>query len=337
MLCFSQKGWETGKRIKEKLKYDCSLEGKSKYIANAISISHTQWTEEKWNDSEAIVFIGACGIAVRSIAPFVVSKKTDPAVLVVDECGRYVISLLSGHLGGANELTNEVALILGALPIVTTATDLNEKFAVDVFAKKHDCSIFPMNIAKEVSASLLAGKSVGFYSDFPVSGKLPEGVVSCNDEMSEIGIAVSIHKNKSPFKRTLHLVPKIVSLGMGCRKGKPFDAILKEAKSCLDQQGIYLEAVHHLASIDLKKEEQGLLELAKVWNIPFITFSEAELRNANGEFSSSEFVKQIAGVDNVCERSAVLASDQGYLIQKKHSEHGVTCALAVKDWRINFE
>lgn len=113
-----------------------------------------------------MIFIGACGIAVRSIAPFVASKKTDPAVLVVDECSRFVISLLSGHLGGANELAGTAAKILDAMPVVTTATDLHQCFAVDVFAKKNDCGILNMKGAKEVSAALLAGEKAGFFSDF---------------------------------------------------------------------------------------------------------------------------------------------------------------------------
>lgn len=113
-----------------------------------------------------MIFIGASGIAVRSIASYVVSKKSDPAVLVVDECGKFVISLLSGHLGGANELALKTAEILNAVPVVTTATDLHHRFAVDVFAKKNDCSIFNMKAAKEVSAALLAGKKWDFTVNF---------------------------------------------------------------------------------------------------------------------------------------------------------------------------
>ena len=128
--------------------------------------------EEDFEDCDAIVFIGACGIAVRSIAPFVKSKKIDPAVVVVDEQGQFAISLLSGHIGGANELTEEIAEILRAQSVITTATDLNDKFAVDVFAKKNGCFISDMELAKEISAALLAGKEVGFASDFPWIGEI---------------------------------------------------------------------------------------------------------------------------------------------------------------------
>ena len=169
MICFSLTGQETGEKLCRGLKsagITATLDKKSKYLPDSIQISTSAWAGEKFPDSDALIFIGASGIAVRSIAPYVVSKKSDPAVLVVDECGKFVISLLSGHLGGANELALKTAEILNAVPVVTTATDLHHRFAVDVFAKKNDCSIFNMKAAKEVSAALLAGKKVGFTVNF---------------------------------------------------------------------------------------------------------------------------------------------------------------------------
>ena len=135
----------------------------------AIAPSLPAWTERMFQKMDAILFIGACGIAVRSIAPYVKSKKTDPAVLCMDEQGKFVISLLSGHIGGANELTEEVAAVTGAVPVITTATDVNHKFAVDVFAVKNHCEICEMELAKETAALLVDGKTVGFCSRFPVA------------------------------------------------------------------------------------------------------------------------------------------------------------------------
>lgn len=116
--------------------YTAEIYKKSKYLDDSIAESTGIWAGRHFETDDAIIFVGACGIAVRSIAPYVASKKSDPAVLVIDECGKFVISLLSGHLGGANELTLEVAELLGAVPVVTTATDLHHRFAVDVFAKR---------------------------------------------------------------------------------------------------------------------------------------------------------------------------------------------------------
>jgi cobalt-precorrin 5A hydrolase len=142
---------------------------------------------------------------------------------VVDECGKFVISLLSGHLGGANALALKTAEILGAEPVVTTATDLHDRFAVDVFAKNNHCAIFNMKAAKEVSAAILAGESVGFYSEFPWAGSLPRGLKVCTPEDSgkpEAGIAVTVHRACLPFTSTVQIVPKAVVLGLGCKKDK---------------------------------------------------------------------------------------------------------------------
>ena len=154
LICFSLTGQQTGERLCRGLEaagMTAELDKKSKYLLDSIQISTSAWAGEKFSDSDALIFIGATGIAVRSIAPYVASKKSDPAVLVVDECGKFVISLLSGHLGGANELALKTAEILEAIPVVTTATDLHHRFAVDVFAKKNNCNIFNMKAAKEVS------------------------------------------------------------------------------------------------------------------------------------------------------------------------------------------
>lgn len=365
MLCFSLTGYETGKRLKSELEahgYEVLLDGKSKYLENSISEGHVEWTGRQFECADAVIFICACGIAVRSIVPFVKNKKKDPAVLVIDECGKFVISLLSGHLGGANELTQEAAEILGGIPVITTATDIHSKFAVDVFSKKNDCAIFPMNAAKKLSAALLAGEQIGFYSELPLDGKLPEGLVLCDragvpcrradtelsgnacseaGEKSEkklrIGAAVSIYRDCSPFDVTVHLVPRIVSLGMGCRKGKDAAGIRQAAAECLSEAGIYRQAVQNIVSIDLKKEEAGLLTLAEEWKLPFITYDAETLLQAPGEYTESTFVQQVTGVSNVCERSAVCASGGGQLIRKKQGRDGVTTALAVNDRRMRFE
>ena len=351
IICFSLTGCETGEKIKQVLEQEGAevrFAKKSKYIPDAEPVNVDAWTREQFAWASGIIFVGACGIAVRHIAPYIKSKKTDPAVLVVDECGKFVISLLSGHLGGANELTHKVAGILEAIPVVTTATDLQDCFAVDVFARKNDCQIFHMQAAKEMSAALLAGKKVGFYSEFPYDGELPKRLVLCDKngvEISstgygtpfEIGVAVSIYQGRKPFKRTVSIVPKIVVLGMGCRREKSAEGILKAAGDALHQSGIYPQAVSKLVSIDLKKDEQGMLAFAQQWNLPFETYSQEELREIKGDFTPSSFVQSVTGVDNVCERSAVLGSKQGTLIQKKVSRDGVTTALAVRDWRIRFE
>ena len=355
IICFSLTGYMTAEDLQKDLQgkgYTAEIYKKSKYLDDSIAESTGIWAGRHFETDDAIIFVGACGIAVRSIAPYVASKKSDPAVLVIDECGKFVISLLSGHLGGANELTLEVAELLGAVPVVTTATDLHHRFAVDVFAKKNCCGIQNMKAAKEVSAALLAGEPVGFYSEFPWEGDLPDGLMLCGKdgipsvtgqmdesagEVPETGIAVTLHRGCLPFSNTVHVVPPVAVLGMGCRKGKDAASIQSAAIECLQEADLYKEALHSIASIDLKKEEPGLLSLAESWHLLFETFTEEELKTVKGEFTPSKFVKKITGVDNVCERSAVLASGQGTLIRKKTGRDGVTTALAAGNRRIRFE
>ena len=394
IICFSLTGLETAIRLKtefEKQGHRVLLASKSKYLKDSIQESVLKWTESRFSADDGILFVGACGIAVRSIAPYVASKKSDPAVLVIDECGKFVISLLSGHLGGANELALTASEILNAQAVVTTATDLHERFAVDIFAKKNGCDIMNMTAAKEVSAAVLAGEKVGFYSEFPWTGTLPQGLILCDrkgvpvspDEKNRtgkspgavtekqetgkpsgevmknrkrpitaekllteesageqpvrLGIAVTVHKSCTPFLSTVQVIPKAVTLGMGCRKNKDPEGIEKAADICLEQGDIFPQAVERLASISIKKNEPGLLALAENKKLPFLTFEGEELMKVQGEFTPSAFVKSVTGADNVCERSAVLGAAKGKLIKRKSGGDGVTTALALREWEVHFE
>lgn len=309
-----------------------------KDFAKPVDESIREWTGRRFEDSDAIVFIGACGIAVRSVAPFVKSKKLDPAVVVVDEQGKFAISLLSGHIGGANELTDEIADIIHATPVVTTATDLNDKFAVDVFAKKNGCFISDMDFAKEVSAALLAGKEVGFVSDFPWIGEIPAGLKLLEEgqEKPELGICVTSSYMEHPFVHTLYLIPKVVTLGVDCEKGTPKETVEKIVRKACDELLVPSIAMEQVASIDSKKDEAGILAYCEERKLPFITYTEEELKEVEGTFAESA-----VGVDNICEKSAVLGSNhsdsKGRLILRNYEEEGVTVALGMKKWSIEFE
>ena len=139
------------------------------------------WTALAWEASDALLFVGAAGIAVRAIAPHVASKATDSAVVVIDEAGRFAVSLLSGHLGGANELAQTVARAAGAIPVITTATDVRGVWAVDTWARCAALAVSNPEAIKRVSARLLSGGRVALYSDMPISGQPPEGVDIASD------------------------------------------------------------------------------------------------------------------------------------------------------------
>lgn len=298
----------------------------------------SEWTRCHFKTGSGLIFVGAVGIAVRSVAPFLMGKDKDPAVVVVDEQGSYSISLLSGHLGGANDLAMAAANVLRAIPIITTATDLNHKFAVDLFAKKNRFAIMDFTVAKEISAAVLKNQPIGFFSDFPIEGELPRELVLEEEQKINISVTVKhdpLHQAKTA--RVLRLVPPAVVLGIGCRKGTSADYIEKLVSRVLKEKGIEPSSVGCIASIDLKQSEQGLMEAAGRYQAEFITFSAEELEAVEGSFTESEFVRQVTGVSNVCERACLCACGGfGHLIVEKTAEDGVTVAVALKDQRVHF-
>ncbi len=297
--------------------------------------SLNQWTAKQFTQVGAIIFIGAAGIAVRAIAPFLNHKTTDPAVIVLDERGEFVIPILSGHIGGANELVGVIANILGSTPVITTATDINHKFAVDVFAKRNELHISNMIYAKEISAAILNNLQVGVSSDFPIEGALPDNLDPNLDH--HYGICISFDGDKKPFLKTLNLIPQVLTLGIGCRKGKSMDEIERAVLNVLETRFISIKAVKNVATIDLKKNERGLLEFCEKYNLEIQDYSAEILEKVQGDFVESDYVKSITGIGNVCERAAILGSKKGTLIQKKIAGSGVTVALAMKDWSMKFE
>ncbi len=320
IFCFS----DYGSLISEKL---CSLLGLEK---NCI---HRRVDEEMgvlFEENDALIFIGACGIAVRAIAPYIKSKTTDPAVIVIDDQGRYVIPILSGHIGGANRLAQQIAPLLGAAAVITTATDGAGKFSCDAWAVQNDCAISSMEAAKKVSSAILK-RDIPVISDYAFPSSLPKGLVP--GEKGEIGVYIGIHE-KSPFKTTLQLIPRILALGIGCRKGTSEEHLLSVIKKVLADNRLDIRAVGRIASIDVKMGEEGLLSLAKELGAEISFYTAHELNSAEGDFNMSAFVKNTVGTDNVCERSAALAG--GRLIVNKTALDGVTIAVSEKEWEMKF-
>ncbi|EGD48942.1 Cobalamin synthesis G-like protein [Ruminiclostridium papyrosolvens DSM 2782] len=336
LAAFTKQGGKLCLNLQQKLNtqgYDAR--GYSKYQlegAQVLKDSLAEFTRKAFEVSDAIVFIGAAGIAVRAIAPFVTSKDCDPAVLVIDERGKYVIPILSGHIGGANELASIIAKVLNAQAVITTATDINGRFAVDSWAVNAGCQIMNINMIKKVSAAILNGEKVGLHSDFPVEGSLPDNVIM--SDSTKVGICIS-DNSKQIFSETLQLMPKQYVLGIGCRRNTKYSELLNFVNFILDINGISPHAIEAIASIDLKSNENAICSLSADWKIPFHTYSANELAELPGDFSKSDFVKEITGVDNVCERAAVKANN-GRLVVPKCSWDGITAALSKKDWRCRF-
>ena len=259
------------------------------------------WFNKNEKKAEALVFISAVGIAVRAIAPFLHDKTTDPAVVVLDDKGKNVISLLSGHIGGGNALTQKIAALIGAYPVVTTATDIHGIEAADEWAVNNNCAIENISAVKHVSAAMLDG--------------LP------------VGVAITEERLSPPWPVTLWLRPRVLVLGVGCRRGIPKEALDVAVEDFLKGAGVSVLSMRAVASIELKRDEPALLEFSSQHGIPFLTYTAEELRMTEGRFTSSEKVREVTGVDNVCERAAVLASS-GVLLRSKTLYPGIAMALA---------
>lgn len=305
------------------------------------NVSLEMWTKNAFSKAQLLIFVGAAGIAVRAIAPFVQDKFQDPAVLVIDEKGKYVIPILSGHVGGANAYAVQLAEQLQAEAVITTATDIHHKFAVDVFAKKNQLFIKDRAWARAISAAVLRGEKVKFFCEGQIIGNVPQEVVLEQGDMTgavlqenerEQQICVGIHRN-------CQLIPKAVVLGIGCRKGKSKEEIDAFVSEQLEKQQIAMESIACVASVDKKKDEKGILAFCEKYGLEFQTFSPEELEAVQGEYSQSDFVEQTIGVGNVCERAAVCAWKQNnvHMLQSKTAQNGMTFAMAEKEWSVRFE
>ena len=333
ILAFTDKGMETAGRLSG------SFEDSDFEISRCARGALSQWTEEHFK-SDAIVFVGAMGIAVRAIAPFVKSKTKDPAVIVVDELGHFAIPVLSGHIGGANELALKIADILGAVPVITTATDINDVFAVDTWAKSQSLRILNPECIKLVSSKLLKGEKVHVKSDYLIGGKLPQNI-QINDlkDLNEYDVIITYRSDdieKTRDGNILFLIPTIITAGIGCRKGVEPELIEKSVLNALNKENCHVLSLKSIASIDKKADENGILEFAGKYGLPFNTYSAEELNSLEGEFTKSDFVKSVVSVDNVCERSAI-AESKGELIRRKDAGNGVTVALAIKEPVLSWE
>lgn len=336
IFCFSDAGADLSLRIRVMLgEEDTEIHAPARLASKYGFLPHGKLSDDMaplFSGHDALVFVGACGIAVRSIAPHLKSKTEDPAVLVIDDRGCYVIPILSGHIGGANEMARTLADKLGAEAVVTTATDGAGRFSCDAWAASHGCAISSMETAKAVSAAILTG-DIPASSEFALPDPLPAGLI--RGDTGALGIRIGIHTDE-PYARTLRLIPRIVTLGIGCRRGISWEAVKNAAEHALAEHRIDPRAVVRIASIDVKRDEPGLLAYARHLGAETVFFPAEALAAVPGDFAESEFVRKTVGVGNVCERAAVLAAGAESPIVKKTALDGVTVAAAVTDWRVSF-
>lgn len=299
-----------------------------------------EWARTQMEAKNALLFIGACGIAVRAIASSVIDKLQDSPVLVMDEKGEYIIPILSGHVGGGNEIARLIAGKTGAVPVITTATDINGKFAVDLFAKKNGLHIVNKAGIAKVSSKILAGKPVIISIESGHIGKnckLPQGIQRIAYPPEQFAEIVVTAEERS-FDADILLKPREYIIGLGCRRGKEAEKIEALIEKSMKELGISSEQILAITSIEKKKDEQAFLVWSRKNNVPFITYTSEQLQQVEGTFHHSSFVRDKVGVDNVCERAALKACQfGGKLVYEKHAEDGMTIAIAKREWSVVFD
>ncbi len=330
IICFSytDRGAEIASKLEALSKSDYSfIHYRSKELDGGVK----GCLLENWNLVDGFVFISATGIAVRMISPFIKDKKTDPAIIVIDDMGNYVISLLSGHLGGANLLTNYISEQINSQPIITTATDNRGIEAIDLFAQKKDYKMRNMKDVTKLTTMMVDNKKIGYYSEDTSTinynniirikklNNLPdyiEGliVVSSKDDLGQIPL---------PY---CQLVPKNINIGIGCRRGTEKEKILEAIDLEFKENNLLKDGIKSIGSVEVKKDEVGLLEAVDLLGKRLEIFTIESIEKVEDMFDKSDFVKKTIGVYSVSEPVAYLLG--GNLIVKKAIHSGITLSIA---------
>lgn len=317
----------------------------SKHVFTSLS----ETVEKLFPVYDGLVFIMATGIVVRVIAPHIRDKRVDPAVVVVDERGQYAISLLSGHIGGANDLSHAVAEAIGAQPVITTATDVGNLPAADVLAVKLGLTIEPFENLKQINAAIVHGERVAFFVDsdlacYSTYCRQAEGLGVNLAAMSEAertetyDYAVMItDKEFQLIKPHLYLRPRTLAVGIGCRRGVAASAILAViSKACLSV-GRSPSSIALIGSTVVKSDEQGILTAAAELDVPTVFFTNEQLQQCieKHQLECSPFVGQQIGVGNVCEPAALLGAQANSLLLPKTIFPQITIAIAEATSRLS--
>ncbi|NMA87118.1 MAG: cobalt-precorrin 5A hydrolase [Tissierellia bacterium] len=329
---------ERGKSLGEKIKKYSNQQGK--YILDHFNNREVRSGIKSLMprlimEYDGLIFISATGIAIRFINPYIVDKTLDPAVVVVDDMGRFSISLLSGHIGGGNELANWIGNTIGAIPVITTATDNRGIEAVDIFAMKNNYYIENMVDAKNITAMMVDGKKIGFYSEMDEIIQY-DNLIVVEDldyiDSSIFGLIIissdydeKLENIKSNYG-VCQLIPRNINIGIGCRKGVEGNKIIDAVKRELEETNLSVKGIKSIGTIEVKKDEIGIIEAAKYFDSPLKIFTIDEIKEVEDKFEGSQFVKDTIGVYSVSEPAAHLMG--GNLISRKSKYNGITISIA---------
>lgn len=288
-----------------------------------------------WREFDSIIFVMSCGIAVRTITPFLRDKFTDPAVVVADQEGRFAVSLVSGHIGGANELAERVAAITGGLAVITTASDLQEKPAIDLAAKEADLLIENRWMAERVEAAILDGEPLWIFDPEELLIRLLPAdhglkVIGPEDGLRSLGDASGIWVSEilAPGGlKCLNLRPVNLVIGVGCNRGTSAEEIVGFIRGKLEENGLAELSIRNLASLDIKSDERGLLDAARTFGRPIHFCSRVDIEGISVP-NPSERVARHVGAESVCEASALWSAGTRELLVPKQKAGNCTMAVA---------
>ncbi|MEE8168684.1 MAG: cobalt-precorrin 5A hydrolase [Candidatus Hydrothermarchaeales archaeon] len=325
VFAVTKHGRETAQRITEAL-------GDAK-----LSNFSPRLVEEAFRSYDALVFVMALGIVVRTISGLISDKRSDPAVVAVDEKGRHVISVLSGHRG-ANELTREIAAHLGSDPVITTATDVQGKPSVEDIARMYKLVIDEESQLKEVNAAIVNDKEVGVHidldSNFNLSLHLSGNMSICDSPNDFDALVIITNKIYGETKQPRAVLrPRNLVVGIGAKKGISSKTVLDAIAQSFETAELSMGSIAALATADFKAGERGIVKAAHALAVPLLPVSSELIRENEGLFKGSREVKAKVGVSAVCEPSAVLAGKGAKLIQGKTKFAGVTIAIAEEDYQ----
>ncbi|HWB10191.1 MAG TPA: cobalamin biosynthesis protein [Pirellulales bacterium] len=298
-------------------------------------------TAEIWPRYEAIVYIVSLGAVVRTIAPFLKDKHVDPAVIVVDDKANFAISVLSGHVGGANELTERIASQLGAQAVVTTASDVGKTIPVDILGRELGWTTeLDQNITK-VSAAVVNEEPIAFVQETGEKNwwrrdtPLPKSIqiVSLDEarRFKTVLIVTDRLVEEEFLSKAVIYRPKSLVLGMGCDRGVSCDEVERFVLSTLERHGLSFKSVRNLATVDLKQDEPALVEFCARHKLEMACYPSEQLKRVQAP-NPSATVEKYVGTPGVCEPAALLSSE-GDLVVTKQKAPMLTLAVA----RIRFD
>ena len=289
-----------------------------------------EFLKDNWSLYDGFIFISATGIAIRMINPYIECKTKDPAIVVVDDMGKYSISLLSGHLGGANEMAKVIGENIGGIPVITTSSDNRGIDSLDIFAKRNNLHMEDMDSITKITAMMVNGKKIGVYSEVPqdLNYNYMEIVEDLNNiDYSLDGIIIISSRADLgiiPLPYTL-LRPKNINIGIGCRKGVESEEIIKAINVFLSNENLAINSVKAMGTVEVKKDEIGIIKAAEHFKCPLKIYTIEEIKEIEDKFQKSQFVKDTIGVYSVSEPCAYLLG--GDLITRKARYNGVTISI----------